>query len=204
MKKLILCALMCLWSALSNGQTYYYKYLHWVEKETGVKHSITNPEKNNTYITFVNNKSICYFSDSQGNLSEKESGSGIGFHPPIWSGGVKYSYQGYKNGRHVYMSIQTTSECSPFWSPYANVNEDGLYHKVYDTKKYLYFNDDYTRLNTWTDPIYYVYECKTSNVVKAAIDRYTSYNAREHSTSIGVYVKTQSPLTTVLDPDVLY
>lgn len=204
MKKLFLSALMCLCCSFILGQTYYYKYLYWVEKETEVKHSVTNPESNNKYVTFVNNKSMCYFSDANGAMSESESGSGIGFHPLIWSGGVKYSYQGYQNGMHVYMSIKTYSECSPFYSPYANVNEDGVYHKTYDIKKYIYFNNDFTRMNTWEDPLYYVYECRTSNFIKAAIDRYVGYNAREHLTSIQVYEKSLTPQERQKNPGKMY
>lgn len=184
------------------GQTYFYEFECFVDSDTGVKSGSSNPASLHRYITFTNNKSVCYFSDEKGLATGKESSSGIGYLPPMWQGGVKYKYTGTKNGRYVYESIETYSMYG-----YGNMytGEQSGYFKIYDTKKYLYFSSDYSRVNAWTDPYHYMYSAPNNNAIKMTMNIYREANTKNTSYTITVYNKTKSPEERKKNgPDVFY
>jgi hypothetical protein len=75
----------------SLGQTFFYKYMYTVNKETGAKSKKTTSLGTfDIYVTFTNNKQFCYISDKDG-MSTKY-------------GGETLSYQGCKNNIYDYMS----------------------------------------------------------------------------------------------------
>ena len=194
---------MCLCCSLVIGQTYFYKFEYFVDSDTEVRSGSSYPERLHKYITFVNNKSVCYFSDEKGIMTEKESTSGIGYAPPIWSGGAKDQYQGLKNGKHVYEAVTTYSQSGGPGNVYTG--EPGGYFNVYDTKKYLCFSQDYSRLNEWYDPYYYLYPEPNNTVIKMVMKTYRDSNMKHKSYQITVYTKAKSPTEERPNPgDVFY
>lgn len=198
MKKLFIITLMCVSCSFLIGQTYFYQFEFFVNSETGVKGCPTNPTKLNKYITFTNNKQICYISDENGIATEKESSSGIGYGAARWVGGVKYNYIGEKNGRYIYEAIETMSSYGGSGNVYTG--ERGGYFKVYDRKKYLCFSSDYSRLNSWSDPYYYLYPTPNNTIIKMEMDVWRDANMKNQSYSIYVYNKSVSPKEKMSDP----
>lgn len=101
MKRLIV--LLVLLFSVNNlfGQTYFYKYLYHVEKDSGAKTKLWSTG-GDTYITFTNNFQYCYQSDKDG-IQQQYCGS--------------YRYIGVDNGRITYFYTQRDSG-NPFMQNY--------------------------------------------------------------------------------------
>lgn len=208
MKKIFVFLLTMICCNIIIGQTYFYEFECFVDSETGVKRGSSSPSDLHKYITFTNNKSICYFSDEKGNATGKEhnyySFSIYSLKSEILDGGVKYYYKGIENGSYKYEAITTYSTMYRKYSIY-DTREDGLYHKIYDKKKYLYFNSDYTRANEWEDPYYYVYNApQTSQLARSDIEMYRKMNNQKRQSSITVYNKAVSPEERKKSPSTFY
>lgn len=80
------------------SQTYYYKYLYTVNKQTGAKSS-PGDGKTGMYITFTNNKSNCYHSDKNGNVYKPNRGP---YAPATDERMEIYNYESSNNGILVY------------------------------------------------------------------------------------------------------
>lgn len=105
------------------GQTYYYRYLYHVDKDTGVKTKKESWVKSGgVYMTFTNNSSYCYMSDKDGFR--------------VKYGGDSYRYIGNDNGRLTY---------------YHSLRDTGNIFMQNYPLCYYYFSTDFSRLNTWND-----------------------------------------------------
>lgn len=127
MKKLLFFFLLAFCVETAVGQTYYYKYLYHVNKDTGVKTKFSSFEKQGgIYITFANNKSNCYESDKDGFKGQYSS---------------VHKYKGTNNGRHTYYhNFKDDDPNNPFFQ-----------QPWYDIPSYYYFSSDFKRLNRWSD-----------------------------------------------------
>jgi len=107
MKKLLMISAMLLVGALSvSAQTYYYKYLYTVDKQSGVKKNPGNGSSGK-YFTFSNNKANCYESEKDGTLyAPKYYG---GYNPTtnsIIDRIAVYNYTKTLNGMHIYQQTK--------------------------------------------------------------------------------------------------
>ncbi len=123
MKRFLLLALLFFCVNVAFGQTYYYKYVYSVDKNTGVKsRAEAFVKEGGLYITFTNGNNYCYRSDKDGFKTQ--------------FGGDTYKYIGSDNGRLTYyFSLRDTG--NPFMKNYP--------------KCYYYFSSNYSRLNIWSD-----------------------------------------------------
>ena len=122
MKRFILMVLFVLCVSSAYGQTYYYKYVCHVEKNTGAKSKMDAfVKEHGFYITFTNGKSYCYRSDANGIKTQYSD---------------THKYIGNDNGRLTYYFSYRDSG-NPFMQNYP--------------KSYYYFSSDYSRLNMWSD-----------------------------------------------------
>lgn len=158
MKKIFL-SLIVLFAGCNmvDAQTYYYKIISKVNPDTGVKSSYSN----SMYITFTNNKNVCYESDKSGNIKPnrmaefgKDGATGrmgyvshtvYGFFGPITSApspaaiyrkcdGV-FRYSRYINNMYEYKCY--------YYDYYFPLDQD----KSGDGYLYIYFSKDYQRIN---------------------------------------------------------
>lgn len=158
MKKLVLFLIVLFaCNGVAEAQTYYYKLTSKVNPDTGVKKSYSD----NMYITFTNNKNVCYESDKEGNKKyDKHAELGTngatgrfgyvsntiyGPFGPIVSqpcpaaifrkcDGV-FHYSRSINGMYEYKCY--------YYDYYCNGNND----KVEDGYLYIYYSTDYQRIN---------------------------------------------------------
>lgn len=129
MKKVALLLSICIFGCANiYAQTYTYRYLYTVAKQTEEK-SKTFGVNYKKYVTFTNNKSFCYFSDQNGIKSSDMISRGEGYN--------EYHYQSGTNGICSYKSTET-------------------FYTIYFGKKvpigepsvcYMNFSTDYERLN---------------------------------------------------------
>ena len=89
MKKIIFVLVYLVLNIISvNAQTYCYRLLHSVNNQ-GVKSKTAHTYR---YVTFINNKSLCYTSDEYGNNKNTAfSDAGV------------CEYKGKSNGNHLYV-----------------------------------------------------------------------------------------------------
>ena len=120
MKKVFLISVF-LMLAFSYGfsQTYYYKAVAAIDKD-GVR---SKTGWKGMYITFTNNKSVCYQSDEKGNKSTKG-------HPSFSN---TYYFRKTQNGTNVYQYKVTQPR--EIWREWEN----------------LYFSSDFSKLQTFID-----------------------------------------------------
>lgn len=107
MKKLLMISALFLVGALSvSAQTYYYKYLFTVDKQTGVKKS---PGSGSTgdYFTFTNDKAHCYKSDKNGNISYVK-GWNLDANSIMERISV-YNFVRTQNGMHIYQQTEVVT-----------------------------------------------------------------------------------------------
>lgn len=130
-KLLILLSILMLCSVGASAQTYTYKYLFSVEKDTGVKKKHFK-EGHKRYITFTNGKSFCYNSDQNG---VKKAQTSFGFLPI--EGANEYHYDSNNNGIRLYKCITRSYTISAY----------GNKQIVTETVYYYNFSSDYERLN---------------------------------------------------------
>ena len=133
MKKLLMISIMLFIGAVSmSAQTYYYKYLYTVDKESGVKKSKGSGW--GEYYTFTNNKNHCYKSDKEGNISYVK-GYNLDANS-IMERITVYNYESTQNGMHIYR--QTKVETGGYGFIPRNVwGGTGIYT----------FSNDFSRMN---------------------------------------------------------
>lgn len=207
MKELLLTTLFTLIVGTSiTAQTYCYKLLSYVDKETGVKSKASEAYY---YITFQSNKSSCYFSDKNGNSTINSSGYASNFtNSNKYEGKNYYVYKGVDNGRYVYE--ETVIEYQYVY-PNITMGEWGGYYPYIKKKKYLYFSQNFERLNEWQDPEVYYIE-STNQTVKAAQTGYAigtgivkRNNGGTIKTTIYVYEKSSEPVDKkISNPTMMY
>lgn len=139
MKKLLMISVLLLMGVLSmSGQTYCYKNEYKVSKD-GVK---VKKSLSYRYLTFTNNRSICYWSDKNGSAENYAN---------------TYRYVGYENNilHYHYENKVEGFGTGPFAMPTLTVSTGDLY-----------VSSDYSRINTidyssFSDGYTYVYERAT-------------------------------------------
>ncbi len=205
MKRNLLLLLMALVCMPFYAQTYCYKLVSTVDKQTGVKSKATTEY---VYLTFQNGKSSCYFSDEDGNSSKASSGLNTSFGVSTgtkYEGENYYTYQGVDNGRYVYLKVVTTYTYIPA-NYYAG--ERGGYYPMSQKKEYLYFSQSYDRINQWTDPKSYLVKSSggESQLVSAARSGWAMGSSYGNSTNSTIYVyeKTTSPTEQTDNPTMMY
>lgn len=123
MKRFFLLAFFAFCVSTAFGQTYYYKYLYHVDKDTGAKSKNQSfVKEGGCYMTFTNGQNNCYRSDKDGFKMQ--------------FGSETYRYIGSDNGRLVY---------------YFSYRDSGNIFMQNYPKNYYYFSTDYSRLNMWSD-----------------------------------------------------
>lgn len=209
MKKVILFFISFNLSLAIHAQTYCYQQTLKVEKETGVKSKGSNKY---CYITFLNDKSSCYFSNADGTTTSESSGviSNFGFSTgQRYEGRNYYVYKGIENGLYVYMAETTTYS---YINPNLYSGERGGYYPMSKSRVYLYFNTSFDRMNEWSDPKTYLVESSSSDspILKAAragaamgTDAGTSI-AGGSTTYIFVYERTTPPSDGSDRPTIFY
>lgn len=115
-----------------SAQTYYYKYLYTVDKQSGVK---KNPGSGwGQYFTFTNNKAHCYKSDKDGNISYVKGWNADA--NSIMERITVYNFIRTQNGMHIYQ--QTKVETGGYnFIPKNTWGGTGTYT----------FSSDFSRLN---------------------------------------------------------
>lgn len=123
--------------AYGYSQTYYYKTVAKIDKD-GVK---SKPESNTfkgRYVTFNDNKSICYISDEKGYKYKYDYGSYGG-------GGISYAENFYfrktQNGTNVYESkeLRTRTENIPY-PPFMKTTTEEVW-----SGSFYYFSSDFSK-----------------------------------------------------------
>lgn len=99
MKKAVLLFVLCLSFATTvKAQTWWYKYLYTVDKQTGMKKNPGNGS-GGMYITFTNEKRHCYQSNKDGTLWKPENN----LYASAYDDQVSvYNFVGTQNNMHVY------------------------------------------------------------------------------------------------------
>lgn len=208
MKRVLLFFLVvCAYSSVV-AQTYCYKITMCVEKETGIKRKGYD---NYHFITFINNKRNCYFSDKDGNTTTNSSSSSSLFYNPYpnkYEGENYYTYKGVEDGYYVYEQVVTTLS---YVSPNFYLGERGGYYPTSKQYTYLYINQNYDRINKWADPeIYNVSESSSdSKALKAmkwgmAVGSNLAPKNPNRKTTIYVYEKTTAPQEKTKSPIIFY
>lgn len=192
-----------------HAQTYCYQHTITVEKETGIKNK--GSEKFH-YITFVNNKRSCYFSDENGNTIQQSSGRITGFGGTYtgqsYKGENYYVYKGEKDGLYVY---EEEVVYMSYVYPNIYMGERGGDYPMYTKKSYLYFNTSYDRINVWEDPQQYLISSSNSDSqsVKAmrmgySIGSSVAPSSGDRKTYIKVYERKSIPKTSSQSPTIFY
>lgn len=191
-----------------EAQTYCYKITMCVEKETGIKRKGYD---NYYFITFINNKRNCYFSDKDGNTTTNSSSSSSLFYNPYpnkYEGENYYTYKGVEDGYYVYEEVVTTFS---YVSPNLYMGERGGYYSTSKRYKYLYINKNYDRINEWTDPEIYNVSASSSDsqALKAmkmgmAIGSNIAPKNPNRKTTIYVYERTTAPQEKTKSPIIFY
>lgn len=205
MKRIVLLLIAFVVCLALSAQTYCYQQTQRVEKDTGVK---TKGSDKYCYITFINNKACCYFSDKDGTTTEEPAGYTSMFGVSTgqrYEGKNYYRYQGKENGLYAYKAETTYYSMIP-----ANyyMGERGGYYPMYTKRSYLYFNSSFDRINAWDDPKTYVVSNSSSDsqLVRAARAGFamgTSYGTTSN-TYIYVYEKRSAPSDSSDNPTVFY
>jgi hypothetical protein len=126
MKKIIvLTVFLMLAVSYSYSQTYYYKVLAYIDKD-GVKSKPSIKDKG-SYITFINEKRVCYFSDENGYVSKVSK-----------YGSEKYYFRKTQNGTHVYQTKEIVF--NPFARGLRGENQE-VWRDIF-----FYFNSDFSKM----------------------------------------------------------
>ncbi len=129
MKKFFIFAMFIIAYSINVGaQTYCYKYLYTVDKETGVRGKDYISE---VFITFAHNKNTCYQSDEDGIKKVRSHGFNY-YNPCVTTGENEYTQTSIYNGIITYTSA-IVIRCGM-------VTSEPRY-------EYILFSDDYQRLN---------------------------------------------------------
>lgn len=138
-KTLVFLAVLMLCCVGVSAQTHTYKYLFTVNTDTGVK-SKTFGDSYRVYVTFTNNKRLCYQSDQNGVRMSDIISRGEGYN--------EYHYESIANGILSYKSTE--------------VNYAIYFGKKVPVGKpiivYMNFSTDYERLNWIVGTYAHVYE----------------------------------------------
>ncbi len=165
------------WSVL-NAQTYVYKHVYNVDKETEVKSKGSQDYK---YITFIKDKTTCYFSDKNGIVIDSEYNvvDVVGGRPILEGVKVVFNYQEKKDKYFVYKGT---------------ISKKFFGETLYAQYRYLYVSFDFSRINLIKDDEEYFFTVYNS-MAKAYQDgiKVAKTAMGTKASPIEVYEKSEKP-----------
>lgn len=139
MKKIILLSVFLgLAVPYANSQTYYYQSVASIDKH-GVKSKIVG----GMYITFINDKNVCYVSDKDGYRNDYYIGYNIS------SRELAYYYTKTQNGTYVYQQkyVSMSSNYSSWWNFFYYFSSDFSKMTSYSSSYGIENRIEYKRTN---------------------------------------------------------
>lgn len=187
------------------AQTYCYKKVAKVDADTKIKVAV---DESFHYITFINHKGSCYFSNQNGITIKESSGrkQTIGVDYETYDGENYYVYCGEENDRFVYVKTVT-------WSFYVQPNYyvagSGRLYPYVKKKAFLYFSKSFDRVNEWEDPNDYWIPSNNEIVIArqngGKLGKETARNIIGKFVSyIYVYEKASEPVIKSNAPNIMY